>query len=313
MRNEKIMTVRPLFTIIAASALNLSCADKVGTTLNPAGAAGSSESGGSGGNAGSSAVSAPDAVAFQPTAAFFEPDAATFEPPHHLGKPFTLVGGAMSADQNDQGLEAVFFSGSNDSSSLAVTSTTGQICVNGEVSRALVGDTARYWGFSIGFVTRQGGGAPLPEPDAASPASEPWALSDRVRGIAATISGPTAPSNLIFEATPGGLDPTGQSGIPQQLTLYADCSPSLPAPGQRVKAFFAQLQNVWCTAGLRTPWIGDSVDSTSIWVPSLRTRTDSTVSIVSPLRNFSLTALNSSSRPAGLRIAIEFPIISAAL
>lgn len=183
---------------------------------------------------------------------------------------FAIVDGRIHADSNEHGLEAELTATHNQAGSMNLTRTTNEICINGEVSRANEGDFARYWGLSVGFVTGSSIAGMIPslgssEPLSIDPSrSIPWTFGEQVVGISATLTGPVMPPNLVFEATPGGKDPGGQFGEPQELTIYGSCNtPFTPAPGRRLEARFADLDNWWCVPDVNQPWIGDSVISFS--------------------------------------------------
>ncbi len=70
--------------------------------------------------------------------------------PSYLGKPFNIVNGVISAESNEYGLQASFYATREPSeTAINVTSTTGEICINGELSRTVNGDFATYGGLTI--------------------------------------------------------------------------------------------------------------------------------------------------------------------
>lgn len=268
------MTKLPLFAIVAGSALHLSCGDTAvnepglgGAAGSPAASgtgaslAGSSGSGGTGGNisgaggtsaGGSGGASVADAGVPAPRAA---------EQPHHLGKPFTIVNGAISS--NDHGLEASFYAvRDTEESPISLTSTTGKLCLNGEVARATTGDAAHYWGITFGFTTATSEFLTLTENGlSTSPDAPAWNLDGgRVVGIAFTVTGSVLPGRLGFSATPGGQDSGGQYGVAQELTIYGDCAaPPITLSGQVAKSFYADLENWWCIPEYKSRWTADRV------------------------------------------------------
>jgi len=182
---------------------------------------------------------------------------------YHLGKPFRIVDGVI--DSNDYGLHASFYVVHDpEETDVEVTSTSGEVCVRGELVRALNGDFDSYWGFTAGFTTAPPELRQLTETLlSTSPTAPAWQLAPaRVLGLAYDVSGPVLPNNPSFGlgATPGGQDSGGLYGVEQTQTVYGDCAaPPVTAQGQHFEAFFARMENWWCVPQNRTRWVGDSV------------------------------------------------------
>lgn len=187
------------------------------------------------------------------------------QPAFHLGRPFEIVDGVISAGSNDYGLEASFFTNRDPSEPpIELISLDDEVCVRGEVSKAYVGDVDKYWGIVLGFIVANGNDVQLtPSSLSISPEGEYWDFQRRgVIGLAFTVSGEKLPNSEHFgtNATPAGQDPGGQHGVGQELTVYNDCkAPAVSTSGQLQLSFFAELENYWCVEGQKAPWGGDGV------------------------------------------------------
>ncbi len=226
------------------------------------GASGSDGAGGSGavagstGTGGASGASATDAGTSVP-------DAAVAERQSHLGKPFDIVNGVISADSNEYGLEASFYVVHNPKdTAVNVSTTTGQVCVNGALRRAVTGDFGSYQGLDIGFSVGPTQFRTLTETSLSiAPEAPAWQLDERVLGIAVTVTGLT-PIIFGFLASPGGQDPGGQHGVLIDLTLFSTCNhPPITSSGQVSTDFFADMKNVWCIPEYQQSWTATSVSA----------------------------------------------------
>jgi hypothetical protein len=106
------------------------------------------------------------------------------------------------------------------------TSTSGEVCVRGQLVRALQGDFDSYWGITVGFTTAPPELRELTDSFlSTSPEVPPWQLRPaRVLGLAYDVSGPVLPNSPSFGlgATPGGRDSGGRYGEEQSQTIYGD-------------------------------------------------------------------------------------------
>lgn len=183
---------------------------------------------------------------------------------YHLGEPFVIVGGEISADSNAYGLQASFYANRDSTESpIEITSLDGEVCVRGEILRANEGDFDKYWGIVLGFTTATGDDLMLTESSmSVSPQAAFWDYAEsQVLGIAFTVTGSALPNSAHFglQATPGGQDPGGQYGVAQEYTIYGDCAaPAIETSGQVQLSFFNQLENYWCVNGVKESWQADS-------------------------------------------------------
>jgi hypothetical protein len=213
---------------------------------------GGSGSGNTGGSAGSAVV--PDAGDTPPVG-----NAA--DQPHHLGKPFIITNGRIGSETNEYGLEASFYVVHNPKdSAVNVSTTTGQVCVDGVLRRAVTGDFSSYQGLDIGFSVGPTSYRTLTETSLSiAPEAPPWELDGRVIGISVTVTGLT-PITFGFLITPGGQDPGGQYGVPIDVTLYSTCNhPTITESGQVSKDFFGDMKNVWCIPEYQQSWSANSI------------------------------------------------------
>lgn len=183
---------------------------------------------------------------------------------YHLGEPFVIVGGEISADSNAYGLSASFYANRDATESpIEITSLDGEVCVRGELLRADANDFDEYWGIVLGFTTAAAEDRTLTESSLSiSPQAAFWDYAEsQVLGIAFTVTGTALPNSAHFglQATPGGQDPAGQYGVAQEHTIYGDCAaPAIETSGQVQLSFFSQLENYWCVDGAKESWQASS-------------------------------------------------------
>jgi hypothetical protein len=243
-----------MFAILAANAFQLACGE---TRNGPAGGAGSasismrgnsaagasgaSAAGGSAldGSGGTDPSSGGSSAMGEADAGVSEPDATIAEQARHLGKPFTIVNGFISAASNAYGLEGTLFviHGSV-GTTVNTTSLADELCFNGSNARNTDGDYSNRWGFVAGF-------------DSAAP----WDLdSGRVLGISARVTGATFPRHLGFAADSTSLTRAD----------YGNCDfTQVTSSGQVVGELFANLHSQCWDLSLRpgSAWQNEPVVS----------------------------------------------------
>ena len=276
---EEVMSRFLLPILVAVSSVHVACSDAVSVHHGSGGAAGgvalagnggrpSEGSSGSNGTSGNGSVAGSAGTGGASGASALDagtllPDAALAERLSHLGKPFDIVDGVISADSNEYGLEASFYVVHNPKdSAVNVSTTTGQVCVDGALRRAVTGDFGSYQGLDIGFSVGPTQFRTLTETSLSiAPEAPAWELDERVLGIAVTVTGRT-PIIFGFLASPGGQDPGGAHGVVIDLTLFSTCNHApITSSGQVSMDFFADMKNVWCIPEYQQSWSATSVSA----------------------------------------------------